>query len=306
MKVTVAGGKGMIGRNVAKLLELSHEVLIADLACSTDLRNPSQCFAVTFGADRVFHLADRTMGVGYSSTHHGEMMTNSLLVSLNLLESARHNHVQDYLYVSSSCVYPGGMNVAATEENADFGTPEAANEGYGWAKRIGEMQARYYAKEYGMRVIIARPANVFGPSYDWNNPEAHVIPSLIRKMLKQEPEIVVWGDGLQTRTFQHEKNTAMMLVALMNQGVSGEAYNLGGYEISIRDLVKLLADLCQYEGRIVYDATAVQGPSRKAQNTSKITDRIGFTPTRLGERGVSFSDGLKETVEAARKIYCKG
>ena len=92
MKILVAGGGGMIGSNVVRILiEQGHAVTVADLNTHfrPDLRDPSQCAIVVRRADRVFHLADRTVGIGYSSTHHGQMMTDSLLISLNLLEAAR-------------------------------------------------------------------------------------------------------------------------------------------------------------------------------------------------------------------------
>ena len=224
------------------------------------------------------------------------MLTNSLLISLNLLEAARINGAKDYVYVSSSCVYPDSDDPAG-ESLGTEANPEHANEGYGWAKRIGELQARYYAREYGMRTIIARPANLYGPSYDWSNPNPHVIPSLIAQMLNGKKEIVIWGSGEQTRTLMYERDAARILIELMEHGESGEAYNLGGQETQIKAVAQILSDHCGYQGKLNFDTSKPEGPRRKAYKTEKLSQLVsGMVITGL-------SDGLKETVEAARRAF---
>jgi GDP-L-fucose synthase len=286
----------MIGMNVASILQSKATALkLADFKDGSDLRQPSVCERVVTGCDMVFHLADRTAGLGYAQHHHGQMMTDSLLISLNLLEAARVEGVKDYLYVSSSCVYADHyMNEAVPEYYADSYIPEIANEGYGWAKRIAEKQCRYYYLEHDIRTIIVRPANIYGPSYDWSRPveNMHVIPALITKMLRGDKEIVVWGNGKQTRTFQYEADTAQLIVELMEKGAAGEAYNLGGHESEIREVVESLIDACNYKGRIVYDTSQPAGPQRKAQDTSKLIACIGFHQPQ---------ESLSATVEAARR-----
>lgn len=302
----VAGGIGMIGSNVVRILSSQQETTyIADLNYEftswngmRDLRKPQFCEYVVKGCDRVFHLADQTAGIGYAKSHHGQMLTDSLLVSLNLLESARQAEVKNYLYVSSSCVYADHyQNEAVPEYYADSYIPEMANEGYGWAKRIAEKQCRYYYLDYGMRTIIVRPANIYGPSYDWSRPleDMHVVPALITKMLRGDKEITVWGTGKQRRMFMYEADAAQLMIEVMEKGHGGEAYNLGGQEISIRDLVDELRRICEYRGQILYDTSKPQGPDRKAQDTTKLKE-LGLTHVCN-----KFSEHLLETVEGARE-----
>ena len=276
MKILVCGSEGMVGSNVVRILESKYrgKVYTADLKHGVDLRDPRDCKLVTRNCDQIFHLADRTVGIGYSSTHHGQMMTDSLLISLNLLEAARKAGVKDYLYVSSSCVYEGDLG----DDKIVFPyPPELSNAGYGWAKCIAERQCIYYAREYGMRTVIARPANIYGPSYDWTRPveDMHVIPALIVKMLRKHKEITIWGSGNQTRTFQYESNAASLIVRLMENGQSGEAYNLGGLELPIRGVAAAIAVVCKYSGEIRFDESKPEGPSRKAQDFSKIEALLG-------------------------------
>lgn len=299
MKVLVAGGMGMIGSNVARILKSQgNDVSIADLKNGIDLRVAKNCEYVSGGANAVFHLADRTVGLGYSGKHHGQMLTNSLMISLNLLEASRKAGVREYFYVSTSCVYSDDVSGGAVLESyAMSGSPEKANEGYGWAKRIAERQCLYYAKEYGMRIVIVRPANVYGPSYDWSRPveDMHVIPALICKMLRGDEEIVVWGSGGQRRTFDFESETAHKIVALSDSGISGEAYNLGGYEVGIGMIAPMLALITDYKGKISFDTSKPEGPPRKAHNIEKLASTISSWP--IG----SLEENLKLTVEAARK-----
>lgn len=298
MRALVAGSYGMIGRNVAWLLAGRGSLnACADLKMGIDLRSRHACQGALTNCDTVFHLADETAGIGYAKHHHGQMLTDSLLVSLNLLESARIAGIQNYLYVSSSCVYADHyMNEEVPEYYADSYIPEQASEGYGWAKRIGEKQCRYYYLDHGMRTVIVRPANIYGPSYDWSRPvnKMHVIPALIIKMLRGEEEIKVWGTGKQRRSFMHETMAARLMVELMESGIAGEAYNLGGREIRICDLVEELRDATGYTGRIVYDSSKPQGPDRKAQDTSKLRAAVDLS-------AISAPVGFEDTIRAARR-----
>jgi GDP-L-fucose synthase len=288
----------MIGRNVQRILASKGTALrFADLKEGPDLRSHNVCRNAVAGCDRVFHLADRTAGLGYAQHHHGQMLADSLLISLNLLEAARFEGVKDYLYVSSSCVYADHyMNETVPEYYADSYLPEIANEGYGWAKRIAEKQCRYYYLEHGIRTVIVRPANIYGPSYNWTRPleDMHVIPALITKMLRGDKEIVVWGSGKQRRTFMYEGDAAQLMVQLMEKGAGGEAYNMGGVEMSIRDLVGELAFLCKYQGAVVYDTSKPEGPQRKAQDISKMAGCLGCLEFQ-------FQMQFEATIDAARR-----
>jgi nucleoside-diphosphate-sugar epimerase len=306
MMALVTGGMGMIGSSVARrLAEVGRAVRTADIRNPTsadDLRSVENCRKVMRGCTSVFHLADYVAGVGHSSTHHAEMFATSLNLSSNIIESAvREESVSELLLASSSCVYPDHLDFPAGENAGFEGEPESANRGYGWAKRVMELQARYYAELFPKtRIVIARPANVYGPSYDWTRADAqlHVIPALIRKMLHSDDPLTVWGDGEQVRTFQYERDTARRIVDLSRDGKSGEPYNLGGWPVKIRTVVDMLAHACCYRGRIVYTSGPV-GPRDKRQDTAKLLELLG---DRLSPE-IGLQDGLAETVAAARNAW---
>jgi len=86
--------------------------------------------------------------------------------------------------------------------------PEAASSGYGWAKRMAELQAKYYAGEHGMEIAIVRPSNAYGSSCRRDDETSHVIPSLMKKVSRGDDPLVVWGSGEQWRNFLHARDFA--------------------------------------------------------------------------------------------------
>ena len=299
MRVLVAGGAGMIGTALVRYLRGGgHEAVVADVDVDGhDLRRSEAAdWAMSCRPDAVIDCACRTCGIGYSMTHHAEMFHHTSAVPISLMEAAQKAGVGKYLVVSSACVYSDDTPVPNVEEDGDKGDPETANYGYGWGKRLAEVQGRLYAQQYGMRVVIVRPANVYGPSYNWtSHPDMHVIPSLLTRMLRGDDPLVVWGSGRQTRSFLHEIDCARRMVSLLEKGNSGEAYNLGGDEVSIRELARALADLCGYRGDIQFDLGKPEGPRRKAQDISKMRRVLP------GLTSVPLTEGLLMVVEAARR-----
>ncbi len=316
-KVLVTGGCGLIGSYLVEhLLRDEAQVRVADSLMSgsldnlrscagqfeffqLDLQDRAACQQALRGMDTVFDLAARTVGIGYSSRHHGEMLYDSLMISLNMLEAARQAGVQRFLVTSSSCVYPDGSPVPTPEGAAERNLPEAPNAGYGWAKRIAELQGAYYAREYGLEVAIVRLVNAYGPRYHWDHEEPHVIPALIRRLLAGEEPLRIWGSGRQTRSFIHGADVAMLIKLMLERAANAVPVNIGWMEeTTIADLVSELIAIAGYKGDIIFDTAKPEGPARKgldlALQQSLIPD---FRPR------ISLREGLRETFEAARKHH---
>ncbi len=217
--VLVAGGAGFVGSYlVDELLAEGACVRVADNletgrlenveAVSSkidflqlDLRDRSACLRATSDMEVAMNLAAKAYGFEYSMSHNGEMLTDNLLINLNMLEAARRSGVDRYLVVSSSCVYPDDAMVPTPELDVFAGSPESVNEGYGWAKRIAELQAQYFSDEYGMKVAIVRPFNAYGRRYRWAGERSHVIPSLVKKVMDGSNPVVIWGAAISDGTF---------------------------------------------------------------------------------------------------------
>jgi len=206
--VVVTGGYGFIGSHlVERLLEAGANVKVADFAPGEGARNnleaverdiefqeadlvdPQACGKVCRGADIIMHLAAKIRGVGYNVKHHGEMFFSNALMNLHMMEAARLASVDRFLCVSTVGVYPKECEVPTPEVDGFKGEPEASGFGYGWSKRLAEVQARCYKDEYGMKIAIVRPWNVYGPRVDFNPETAPVVPSQIRKVLEAKDMI---------------------------------------------------------------------------------------------------------------------
>ncbi|MEE2636043.1 MAG: NAD-dependent epimerase/dehydratase family protein [Acidobacteriota bacterium] len=314
-RVLVGGGCGFIGSYlVPELVDFGAIVTVIDnletgevstLASvrsdihfiEGDLRDRGQAESATRGQDVVMNLAASVSGIGYSSAHHGEMLTQNLLSTLVPLDAARVNNVARYLVVSSSCVYPWETETPLTETSAITGEPEPDNAGYAWAKRIAELAGLYYGRDYDMQVSIVRPFNVYGGRYRWRSrSRAHVIPALVQRIVDGEDPLVVWGSGRQRRNFIHARELAKLMCLVVERDIHGEPINLGfETETSVAELVELICEIVNHRPQIVYDASKPEGLlSRVADATRLRVMTEGYEPT------VSLRDGLVEMVEAYR------
>ena len=307
-RVLVAGGAGFLGSYLVELLVADGaQVTVADnlsrghaenLATvdadvrllQLDLRSMENALVACDGQDVVLNLASPVAGVEYSQSHQGRMLTEVTQLATTVLEAARQAGVIRYLYCSSSCVYPDDALVPTPEHESERGSPEACNEGYGWGKRIGELQARYYAREYGLEVAIARPFNSYGARQhmDGDLDRAQLVPALISKVLEPSETLVVWGSGNQTRSLVHGRDTALALKLLCESYASADPVNVGhADETSVRTLVELLLDITESTKQVVYDTTRPEGPPRKAADVSKLRAVTGFTPSTDLHAGLS-------------------
>lgn len=314
-KTVVAGGAGFIGSYlVEQLVEEGASVTVVDnmekgnldnlasvlgeiKVVQADLRDRSACEEACDGAEIVMNLAARAYGLEYSNAHHGEMLTANALVGLNLLEAARLQGVERVLVVSSSCVYSDDALVPTPENQAFTRSPEEANQGYGWAKRMLELQAAYYAQEYGMQIAIARPFNAYGPRDSWAGAKSHVIPAMIKKLMSDGEEIIVWGSGNQQRSFIHGRDVASAMRMLTERYAVGEPVNIGDdQDISIRELVFRLMAILDVKKRVVFDTARPEGCPRKSADMEKLRKIVGSAWP-----GVSLDHGLKEMVDWYRQ-----
>ncbi len=315
--VLVAGGAGSIGSYLVDLLvEQGANVTVADNLSrgrlenladvmdhirfqNIDLRYLSQCEKACCDQDIVMNLAAPAFGIKYSTTHHGQMLTDVTRIGFNLLDAARRQKVQRFLVVSSSCVYPDDADVPTKENEASRGTPETVNIGYGWGKRMVELQGQYYAREYGMEVAIARPFNAYGPRESFELDKAHVMPTLIRKVINGDDPVTIWGSGNQTRSFVHVKDFALGLMLITEHYAVADPVNLGhDRETSIRELIERILIITGKKPRLVFDTTKPEGAARKSADVTKLRKVThGFTPK------ISLDEGLEEMIKYFRSSF---
>jgi nucleoside-diphosphate-sugar epimerase len=310
-RVLVGGGCGFFGSYVVPaLVAAGARVRVVDNLSSSDaaslapvaqaielvtadLRDPAICDEVMPGHDLFINLAAVATGVQFSRTHHAQMLVDNILCGLVPLEAARRHGIGHVVLTSSACVYDDEAPVPTREADAAIGSPETVNQGYGWAKRVQELAAGYFTRDYGMRTTILRPFNLYGANYIVRSMEtAHVIPSLVKRVLDGEDPLVVWGSGTQRRHFIHGIDAAEVTLRIIASGAEGPV-NIG-YEdsVSVAELVELVCDVTGRRPRVEYDRSRPDGQAQKAADSTRLRALTGgYRPQ------VSLRQGLEEIVE---------
>ncbi|SVC56454.1 uncharacterized protein METZ01_LOCUS309308 [marine metagenome] len=312
--VLVTGGNGFVGSYVVeRLLDEQANVSIVSRTSKDfllhvkdkirflkgDLLNKDDALEACKNQDFVFHLASRVAGIGYNIEHSGTMMTDNSIMSLNMLDAARISNVERYQYVSSTCVYPREASIPTPESEGMLGDPEKSNLGYGWAKRVGELQAKMHAEEFDMKVSIIRPMNLYGPRDDFDPKTSHVIPALIKKIIGAEKKVSIWGSGNATRAFAYVDDVARGMLLALEKLTLPEPINIGtNEEIKIKDLVSMIINIANRNDLIVeYDTTKPEGQLRKTASTTRAEELIQYKPK------YTLEEGLKNTIDWYRKKF---
>ncbi len=305
-KVLVTGGAGFVGSYLVEdlLVQGAHVRVVDDLSGGSeenlravrgniefiraDLRSAEATDRATQGMDVVLHLAARAFGMLYSMEHNPEMLRDNALMAFNVLDACLANGVERALMVSSSCVYDDDAPIPTPELPVDEGRPESVNEGYGWGKRLLEIQSRYVFEKHGLPIALVRPFNAYGDRYRWLGDASHVVPSLVKKVLDRNGPAVIWGSGQQIRDLLHARDFALGFRLAAECAVDCDPVNLaGGTTISLIDLVRKIAELRGIEVDISFDTTKAEGRARKEADLTKLREKIpSFRPTVTLEEGL--------------------
>jgi len=244
----------------------------------------------------IIHLAARVGGIGANLEHPAEFFYDNLMMGAELMHQAWKLGVQKFVALGTVCAYPKFTPVPFKEDNLWDGYPEETNAPYGLAKKMLLVQAQAYRQQYGFNAIFLLPVNLYGPGDNFNPQSSHVIPALIRKCLdaqeRGEKEIIVWGDGSPTREFLYVEDAAEGILLATEKYDSLEPVNLGsGFEISIKDLVEMIARLTGYEGKLVWDTSKPNGQPRRSLDITRAEKHFGF------RAATTFEEGLRRTIE---------
>jgi len=241
-------------------------------------------------------MAARVGGIGANRDHPAEFFYDNLMMGVQLLHESWQFGVKKFVTIGTVCAYPKHTPVPFKEDDLWNGYPEETNAPYGLAKKMLLVQGEAYRQQYGFNSIFLLPVNLYGPRDNFDLETSHVIPALIRKCIEAtergDDEIIVWGDGSPTREFIYAADAAEGILLATERYNDPDPVNIGSsYEISIRDLVTLIADLTGFRGRIVWDTTKPNGQPRRKLDVSRAWERFGFRAE------TTFTDGLRATIE---------
>ncbi len=306
-RVCVTGGSGFLGRRVQKTLRErgATDIYIPkiedfDLVKGEDI---DRMYDIA-RPDVVIHLAAHVGGIGANRLLPAEFFYDNLMMGVQLMHKAWQRGISKFVAIGTVCAYPKFTPVPFKEDDIWNGYPEETNAPYGLAKKMLLVQAQAYRQQYGYNSIFLLPVNLYGPGDNFDPRSSHVIPALIRKCIEAQEagqnEIVVWGDGSPTREFLYVDDAARGIVLAAEKYDGPEPVNLGsGYEISIKDLVEMIARLTGFEGKLVWDTTQPNGQPRRGLDTTRAQKYFGF------KAQVNFEEGLRETIawyREARKM----
>ena len=297
-RVVVTGGAGFLGTYVVEeLRRRGARELFVPRSRDYDLVQMEGVRALYRDARPtvVFHLAARVGGIGANRDNPGTFFYDNLMMGVQLAEVGRQVGLRKLVSLGTICAYPKFCPVPFREDDLWNGYPEETNAPYGLAKKMLLVQSQAYRQQWGFDSIVLFPVNLYGPGDNFDLQTSHVIPALVRKCVEArergDRRIVAWGTGAASREFLHARDAAEGIVAAAAGYAKSEPVNLGaGFEITVRDLVPLVARLCRFEGEIAWDPSKPDGQPRRMLDTSRAAAEFGWRAR------IPFEEGLRETV----------
>jgi GDP-L-fucose synthase len=298
-RIVVTGGAGFLGRAVCEKLRQrgAAEVLIPrraqyDLTVDWDVER----LYSDMRPQVVIHLAAEVGGIGANMANPGRYFYANMAMAMHLIEHARRNGLEKFVQTGTICAYPKFTPVPFKEEDLWNGYPEETNAPYGVAKKAAMVMLDAYQRQYGLKGVYVLPVNLYGPWDNFNLDTSHVIPALIRKCIEARDagrdHIVCWGTGSASREFLYVEDAAEGLLRATEVMDTPEPINLGtNMEITIRDLVTLIAKLCGFRGAIRWDSSKPDGQPRRCLDVERAVERLGWR-ARVG-----FEEGLRRTID---------
>ena len=293
-KILLTGANGLVGSEITADVKIGREIDLRDSHKSDDI-------IMKHKPTHVIHCAAKVGGIKANLDYMGEYFYDNLMIGINVIESCRKYNVEKLMAFSSTCVFPSNVEYPLTEDKIHLGPPHETNYGYGYSKRMIDIQIRAYNEQYGTKYFSVIPCNLYGPKDNYNLQNSHVVPSLIHKayLAKINNEnIVVWGSGKSLREFLFSKDMANISQLLMdNYNETKPIIVSPGTEISIEELIITICDIMKFKNKIIFDTNKPEGQFRKPSDNTYLKSIIGnyeFTSLR---------DGLEITIDYFIKNY---
>ena len=306
-RVTITGGSGFLGAAVVRRFEQAGAVVSAPTRAEVDLlsdRRVHQMFEQT-RPDVVVHLAAHTGNIEAMRAAPADIFHDTLTMGTQVLRHALAFGADSFVTVCHACAYPKFCPIPFQEDDLWDGFPDEESAPLGLAQRTVAALAQAFSRQHGLDTVVLIPTNLYGPGADVDPDSATVIPSIIRRVeearRRGRPNVWLWGDGTPTREFLYVDDCAEAVLLATKQCESDIPVNLGnGYEIAVRHLAAMIADLCGYGGHLLWDVERPTGQPRRCLDIRRAADLFGFHATTRLEVG------LLRTIEAFRAAQTSG
>jgi GDP-D-mannose 3', 5'-epimerase len=275
---------------------------------SMDLIEKDNCIQAAEGAVEVYNLAADMGGMGFIEHFRIECL-RSILINTHMIEASYRAGAERYFYSSSACAYnillQQDPNVLALKESDAY--PAMAERGYGWEKLISEMFCQEYWSERGLKTFIARFHNVYGPWGTWDGGREKAPAAMCRKVIEArdsgKPEILIWGDGNQTRSFTFIDDCIKGIDLITHcEKLIATPINLGSSElVSINELVSLAEEIGGVKLERKYDPDAPRGVAGRNSDNTFIKETLDWEPSTPLRTGLTATFAWIEQQYADRK-----
>ena len=302
-KVFVAGHRGMVGSAVLDdLKSKGYKNIVTKTRNEVNLTSQQDVdkFFENEKIDYVILCAAKVGGILANNTYRGDFIYENLQIASNIIKSSQAHGVSKLINLGSSCIYPRDAKIPIKEESLLTGILEKTNEPYAIAKIAALKMCEAFNAQYGSNFYSLMPCNLYGPRDNFDLKTSHVLPAFINKVhaakLSEQKEIEVWGSGKPLREFLYVDNLASAVIYCLENIEAKDIYqqeishiNCGSEdEVSISELMYIIQDAVDYNGKIVFDKTKPDGTFRKKMDNTRMQN-LGYKST------TSLTDGIKKT-----------
>jgi GDP-L-fucose synthase len=293
MKTLVLGAAGMVGSALMRRIPGAVGVTRKEV----DLRDPSQVEHLfrTHRFNKVYMAAAKVGGIDANRSQPVQFLHDNLMIQTNVMRSAHAHDVDRLIFLGSSCIYPRMATQPMNPNHLMSGKLEKTNSAYAMAKLAGIEMVNAYRSQYGRKWFSVLPTNLYGPGDNYDLKSSHVVAAMIRKIWEakqsEDEYVEIWGTGTPLREFMHVDDMADACVFLMESKYdSSVPVNIGtGTDISITNLAKLIADICDYKGSFMYNTSMPDGMMRKLLDVS-VLHSMGW------KHNIPLARGLEQTI----------
>lgn len=299
MTALVLGGHGMLGSALVRSLRNQNIEVVAHKRSDCDLTDywETYDYIKDIKPNTIYHAAGRVGGILANINNQYEFLFDNVSMASNAIDASISLNVDNFFYISSSCVYPANCQQPMQEHMIYDGYPEITNRGYALAKIVGMEMMKYARMKTRRNYRTLIPCNLYGPNDDFSV-NGHVLGSLIRKICDakrcDQRNIDIWGDGSARREFMHVDDCAAAILyvsQIICTDDKNDFINIGsGKDVSIMELANLIRQIVDWNGTILCDTTKPTGMTQKLLDISYL-NAIRWKST------ISLNDGIKELVK---------
>lgn len=291
--ILITGGSGLLGSSI----KFGHKPSSSEVDLLKD-GSLQKYLDLNTEIDTIIHAAGLVGGVKRNNDYIYDFFSKNLRMALNVMDViANNDRVKNATFILSTCIFPENVKYPVDVSDMTKGEPHPTNYGYAYAKRMLEIGARALRDQYNKNIKCLIPCNLYGFNDNYSIEGGHVIPSLIHKcyLAKQnKTDFVIWGSGNAQREFIFASDLEKIMKAIYvdKANIDDMMIISSKNEYSIKEIVKIIVDIFNFKGNVVFDTTKPEGIFKKPTMNNSFLKFIEDNNIELTD----INDGLKQTI----------